>query len=98
MYLIRDVFHCKPGKSRAVADLFKNASPSMEKTAGFKGFRVMVDTVADYWTVVLESEAEDLGEYEKSMDEYRNRPQMREALKGYMDMVEGGRREIFKVL
>lgn len=98
MYLVRDIFRCKPGHSKTVAEKFKSGLPIMEKLAGFKSGRILVDYVAGYWTVVLETEVESLEHFERQMKEYSESPEIREALKGYMDQIEGGHREIFRIL
>ena len=98
MLLIRDIFRCKPGKSRQVAEMFKRALSSFEPEDGLHNVRVMVDFVADYWTVVMELEVEDLAQFERNMERYRSRPEVQEAMAGYMDLVEGGRREIYRLL
>jgi hypothetical protein len=98
MYLIRDVFRCKPGKARTVAEKFKATLPSMEAHDGFRNIRVLVDYVSDYWTVVLEAEVDDLAQFDRHMASYSSRPEVREALAGYLDLVEGGHREIYRIL
>ncbi len=98
MLLVRDVFRCKPGKSRQVAEMFKKTISSMEKLDGFRNPRVMLDLVANYWTVVLESEVDSLERFESHMTAFSSRPEVREALAGYMDLVEGGEREIYKIV
>ena len=45
MYLIRDVFRCKPGKSREVVERFARTLPSMEALDGLQNCRVMLDFV-----------------------------------------------------
>jgi hypothetical protein len=97
MYVIHDSFRCKPGQSRALADKLKKNIEVMEKVGGFRAARVLIDAVAQYWTVILEMEVEDLATYEKNMNDHGSRPEFREAMKGYMDLVETGRREIYKV-
>jgi hypothetical protein len=98
MLLIRDVFQCKPGFARQVAEKFKRALPSFALHDGFQHARVMVDYVSDYWTVVLEGEVEDLGQFDRHMQTYGSRPEVREALEGYLDMVVGGHREIYRII
>ena len=97
MYVVRDVFRCKPGHSKAIADRFKRSFPLMQKMQGFVSARVLVDAVSTYWTVVLEMEVETLAEFERQMNEYSASAEFRDAMKGYMDEVEGGHREIFRV-
>src|SRR5262245_58280352 len=98
MLLIRDVFRCKPGKAGELAKRFQQLVPLMEKEDGFRNCRVLVDLVASYWTVVIESEADDLAQFEGHMQTYGTRPEMRQVMEGYMDLVEGGHREIFRIL
>jgi quinol monooxygenase YgiN len=98
MFLIRDVFRCKPGKAGALARMFQKTIPSMEKEDGFRNCRVMTDAVATYWTVVLQAEVDDLAQFEGHMTGFGSRPEVREALAGYMDLVDGGHREIYRLL
>ena len=97
MYVVRDVFRCKPGHSKSVAERFKKSQPLMQKMKGFVSARVLIDYVASYWTVVLEVEVKSLEDFEMQMNEYSASPEFREAMKGYMDEVDGGHREIFKI-
>ena len=97
MYVVRDIFRCKPGKAKDLIAKFKKTVKSMEQMDGFSNVRVLVDAVADYWTVVVESDVATLDQFEKHMSEYSARPEVRDAMEGYMDLVEGGRREIFKI-
>jgi hypothetical protein len=53
MYLVRDIFQCKPGKAKELVKKFKQTIPYMEKQH-LKNVRIMTDIVANYWTVVLE--------------------------------------------
>ena len=98
MFLVRDVFHCKPGKARELAERFKSLLPEMEREDHFRNGRVMVDAVARYWTVVLEAEVETLAEFEQHMREFSQRERVREVLAGYLEMVDGGEREIYRIL
>jgi hypothetical protein len=95
MYLIRDVFNAKPGRAKDLVAKFKQVMPHMNGP-GVRSWRVLTDTVAGYWTVVAETEVEDLQAY---FDLARNQPppQVEEAMKGYMDLVHGGHREIFRI-
>lgn len=97
MYVVRDIFRCKPGKAKDLIAKFKVTIKSMEQLDGFTNVRLLVDAVADYWTVVLESDVATLEQFERHMREYGARPEVREAMEGYMDLVEGGRREIFRI-
>ena len=98
MLIIRDIFRCKPGKSKQLAEQFKSASRVMEGEAGIQKPRVLLDFVAHYWTVVLEFEVENLAQFEREMEIYATREDFRKAMAGYMDLVEEGSREIFRVV
>jgi len=98
MYVVRDVFRCKPGKSRQAAEIFKLALPLMQKKGGMRNGRILLDMVADYWTVVLEAEVENLAEFEREFELYGKSEEMKKAVQGYLDCVEGGRREILRIV
>lgn len=98
MYLVRDVFQCKPGKAKELAERFKRVVPSMERDDHFRDVKVMVDAVADYWTVVLEAEVESLAHFEKHMAEFSQRAEVREVMAGYMELVTGGHRELYRLI
>ena len=98
MYQVRDIFKCKPGKAKELAERFKKVMPLVERDDRFSNTRVMVDAVASYSTVVLEQDVESLADFEKHMAEFGARPDVREIMAGYMDLVEGGHREIFKIV
>jgi len=97
MYVVRNVFKCKPGKAKELIEKLKNASAVMREAGSVVGERVLVDEVATFWTVVIENEVEDLTAFAKSMQDYGSLPAVREAMEGYMDLVDGGYREIFRV-
>ena len=96
MYIIRDVLKAKPGKAGALVAIFKKATSIME-SLGTKKTRIMTDAVSTYWTVVLEFEVDNIEDYFQLEDKRRNSKELGEIMKGYMDLVTGGHREIFKV-
>jgi hypothetical protein len=95
MFVIRNVFRCKPGQARSVIDKFKAAMPIMSEIAKS---RILVDQVASFWTVVIETETEDLSSFERLQQERGQRQEVQEAMSGYMDLVDSGYREIFRVV
>lgn len=98
MYVVRDVFRCKPGQAKEIARRFRAAFEALEAAGEPGSGRILVDAVADYWTVVLESEVADLAEFERQMAAWGKVPAVAEIMRGYMDLVDGGRREIFRVV
>jgi len=99
MFLVRDVFKCKPGQAKALIEKFQRSMSLLENAEGFNSFRILVDYVSSYWTVVLESEVDDLAQFEQHMREWGETAQVQEVMSGYMDLVDsGGYREIFRIV
>ena len=103
MLVIRETMFCKPGKVRPMVQKFVALSGLMEKT-GQARMRVMTDFAADrYWTVVAEFEVESLDVLERMMSgqgpqmDEADQKQMEEIMSGYHDLVDRGRREIYKL-
>jgi hypothetical protein len=96
MLMIREIMYCKPGKVRAMVEKFVAMAAFMEQK-GMGKMRVMTDVSAErYWTIVAEFEVESMEKF-MAMD---SSPEMREIeplMKGYHDLVDHGRREIYKV-
>ena len=100
MLLIREVMYCKPGKVRPMVEKFLAMGKLMEKS-GTK-MRILTDVSAErYWMLVAEMESPSLkafedmmagmGQSEGDMKEFEN------IMKGYHDLVDHGRREIYKI-
>ena len=98
MYLIREVMHCKPGKVRLMVDKFKRMNKIM-KSMGYKNpMQVLTDMSGErYWTVISEQEVDTLEEYLEMTRETMTDPKIQKIMKGYHDLVESGKREIYKV-
>lgn len=101
MLLIREVMYCKPGKVRPMVEKFLAMSKLNEK-AGMAKMRVMTDFCAErYWTIVSEFEVPSMQAFEQMMQgEGQSAAAMKEMeslMKGYHDLVEYGRREIYKI-
>ena len=95
MYLVRDIFKCKPGKAKELVNIFKQTIPFMEGE-NISNARLLTDVVSEYWTVVLETEVETLADFENRRG-FTSKPEVQEIMKDYMTIVEGGKREIFKI-
>ncbi|MCC7008492.1 MAG: hypothetical protein IT184_06720 [Acidobacteria bacterium] len=97
MFLVRDIMYCKPGKARQMVDKFLALSKLSEQM-GFGKMRVMTDVSAErYWTVVSEMEVRSLEEYTKTSRESAQMKEFQDAMKGYHDLIDHGRREIYMV-
>lgn len=101
MLLIREVMYCKPGKVRPLLDKFL-AMNKLGAKAGMPKMRIMTDFCAErYWTLVAEMEVKTLDEFEKMMtgmgQSSEDMKEMENLMKGYHDLVEYGRREVYKI-
>jgi hypothetical protein len=101
MLVIRDIMYCKPGKVRPMVEKFVAMSKLGEKS-GMPRMRVMTDMCAErYWTVVAEMEVPDMQTFERMMTSIQtsdeDAKQFEEIMKGYHDLVDSGRREIYKL-
>jgi hypothetical protein len=93
MLLIRNVFQCKPGQAKTLVNMFKDTMARAQMTRA----RVLTDVASSFWTVVFETEAESLGAWEQEFEKMSARSDLRKPMEGYMNLVEGGRREIFRI-
>ena len=101
MLLVREVFHCKPGKVRSLVEKFVAMNKINEKT-GLGKMRIMTDFCAErYWTLVAEFEVADMKTFEESMQgtgqDEATMKEFESIMKGYHDLIHDGHREIFKI-
>ena len=101
MYLLREIMYCKPGKVRPMVEKFVAMNKLGEKI-GMPRMRIMTDFCAEqYWTIVSEMEVKDLNEFERMMASpdasEEDMKKFEEIMKGYHDLVEYGRREIYRI-
>ena len=101
MLLIRDIMYCKPGKARPMVDKFLSLS-KLGQQFGFGPMRVMTDVSAErYWTVVAEMEVPSMESFEKMMSgegqKEADMKQFETIMQGYHELVDKGRREIYKL-
>ncbi len=101
MFLIREIMYCKPGKVRPLVEKFIAMSTLGEKL-GMPRMRIMTDFCAErYWTIVSEMEVSDLQAFEQMMSSPQgsaeDMKQFEEIMKGYHELVDHGKREIYKI-
>ena len=101
MLLVREVFFCKPGKVKALVEKFLKMN-ELGRKIGMPEMRIMTDFSAErYWMLVAEMEVESVGEFEKWMQASVEDPEVQKGfeavMKDYHELVEGGRREIYRI-
>lgn len=92
MYVVQATFQAKPGKAQELIDKFAAVAPHLAD-AGVKHHRILVDHIADFWTVIYEATVEDLDAYFSSV----TNPKIREGMAGYMDLVQSGHRRVYRI-
>lgn len=97
MLLIRDIMYCKPGQVRPMVEKFL-AMKKLGENKGMGNMRVMTDVSAErYWTIVSEMEVPSLEAFMAMGQGTDETKQFEEIMKGYHDLVDHGRREIYKI-
>src|SRR4051812_32391457 len=98
MFVVRNVMHCKPGKAKEMVSRFKD----FEKAAAQMGTplksRILTDVSGErFWTVISEFEVKSLEEHAQVTEKIMSDPNYNKTLGQYHDIVESGRREIYKI-
>jgi hypothetical protein len=97
MLLIRELMYCKPGKVRPLVDKFLKMSALMEKK-GMGKMRILTDVSAErYWTLVSEVEVPSFDAFMSMGTDSNDMKEFEELMKGYHDLVDHGKREIYKI-
>jgi hypothetical protein len=103
MLLVREVMFCKPGKVKPLVEKFV-AMSKLGVKLGMPPVKVMTDVSAErFWTVVAEMEVESIEAFERMFSnqaQERDREaakQFEEIMKGYHELVDQGRREIYRL-
>ena len=97
MYVVREIVQCKPGKVRQMLGKFKVISATMRDT-GREPFRLLTDVTGEpFWTLVAEVSVERLDDFFAMEQELMANETLRQAMADYHDLVESGRREVYRV-
>jgi hypothetical protein len=88
---------CQPGKVRELVKRFTRLN-DLAPTIGLKPCRILTDVTGQpFWTIVGEFEVETIDGFFQMMDQAFTNDEARQIMAGYHDMVQGGRREIYKI-
>jgi hypothetical protein len=97
MYVIREVLHCKPGKVRQMADKFRAISQALQEM-GHQPMRLLTDVTGEpFWTIVAEASVERIDDFVAIEQTLMANERLRKVMADYHDLVESGRREIYRV-
>ena len=99
MLIVREIVNAKPGNASKVAKLFGRV------LANHENVRILTDLFANFNTVVLEYEVENLSQYEQIMKSFESGtifegldPEIKTQMSDFKEMYFGGRREAFRVV
>ena len=96
MLLIRDIMYCKPGKVRPMVERALKMAKLGEKR-GMGKMRVLTDLSGErFWTCISEFEVPSFDAF-MAMGESEDMKEFEEIMKGYHDLVDHGRREIYTI-
>ena len=97
MYVIREVLRCKPGKVRQMAEKFRAISHALQEM-GHEPMRLLTDVTGEpFWTIVAEAKVEKIDDFFAVEQKLTANEAVGQAMADYHDLVESGRREIFRL-
>jgi hypothetical protein len=97
MYVIREVLRCKPGKVRQMAEKFAAISHALQEM-GHEPMRLLTDVTGEpFWTIVAEAKVEKIDDFFAMEQTITANESVRKVMADYHDLVESGRREIYRI-
>lgn len=97
MILVRDVFRLKFGKARDALAVWKEMAEQAARTGMMPPPRILTDLVGPYYTLVMETTAQDLRAWEADMRKGMNDSAFHALYQKFTPLVESGYREIFTI-
>jgi hypothetical protein len=97
MFVIREVLHCKPGKTRQMLEKLRSLSAAL-KEMGQEPLRLLTDVAGEpFWTIIGEAKVEKVDDFFVCEQKLTANESVRTLMADYHDLVDSGRREIFRV-
>ena len=97
MYVIREVLNCKPGQVRQMIEKFRSISAALNEL-GEEPLRLLTDVTGEpFWTVVAEARVEKIDDFFAIEQRLMANETLREAMADYHELVDRGRREIYRI-
>ncbi len=97
MLIVRNIFQLRFGKAKEAVPIAKEMASLNEKLGGPNG-RILVDAVADFYTLVFEFPVENLTELESRSNQIMANSEWQACYARLVPFVESGRREILRVV
>jgi hypothetical protein len=97
MYVVREILHCKPGKVRHMVEKFRAISAALTQL-GHEPLRLLTDVSGEpFWTIVAEAKVETIDQFFSVEQQLMANETLRSAMADYHDLVESGRREVYRI-
>jgi hypothetical protein len=97
MYVIREVLNCKPGRVRQMVEKLKAISHALTEM-GHEPMRLLTDVTGEpFWTIVAEAKVERIDDFFAVEQKLTANESVLRVMADYHDLVESGRREIYRV-
>jgi hypothetical protein len=95
MLIVRNIFQLRFGKAKEAIPVAKELASINQKLGGSAG-RILVDAVADFYTLVFEFPVTSLSELESRTDQIMGHSEWQVCYSRLIPLVESGRREILR--
>jgi hypothetical protein len=97
MYIVREVLHCRPGKVRPMVEKFRAISTVLTDL-GHEPLRLLTDVAGEpFWTIVAEAKVSKVDDFFAAEQQLMANEALRNTMADYHDLVESGRREIYRI-
>lgn len=97
MIIVRETFHIDPSRMKIAKELLKEMGP-LGNRLGMNVKRICTDLTGDYYRLVMDSEFENLGEFESNLSKSFSDPEWQTFYGKLRPMITSGRREIFSTV
>jgi hypothetical protein len=97
MFVIREILRCKPGQVRAMVEKFRAISAALQEI-GHPPLRLLTDVTGEpFWTLVAEAQVPTVDDFFAAERQLMANEKVRAVMGGYHDLLESGRREIYRI-
>ena len=97
MYVIREVLRCKPGKVKELLERFRVLSAALQEM-DHQPLRLLTDVAGGpFWTLVAEGTVEKIEDFFAAEAALRANAAVRKAMADYHELVDSGRREVYRL-
>ena len=94
--IVRDAFQARYGKGDELVALFKEARQQWPLAVRY-AFRILTDASGPFFTVVTETQVDSLADWEQFQAQVWSLPEFAQWFARMTALVEGGRREFYKL-